>query len=182
MMDRPSRPRRLAPQLTAALLALGLAGCESLHVTGAKPDGEIATGTALVQPGVGPVASGSPDEPKDDVTLGKEQFRAQNYGLAELHFRKAAEAKPGDAEAWLGLAASYDQLRRFRLADRAYRQAFRLTGPTPEFLNNRGYSFMLRGDVARASADLAEAGSKDPDSERIQNNLKALDAKARRRI
>src|SRR4051794_30588932 len=60
------------------------------------------------------------DAVKDDLGLGKYHFQAQNYGLAEMHFRRAVEATPGSAEAWLGLAASYDQLKRWDLADRAY--------------------------------------------------------------
>jgi Flp pilus assembly protein TadD len=121
------------------------------------------------------------DEIKDDVGLGRMNFARQNYGLAELHFRRAVEATPGDAAAWLGLAASYDQLKRWNLADRAYAQAFKITGPTPEFLNNRGYSYLLRGDVRRASEDLSLAAAKDPENEHIQNNLKTLDEQARKR-
>jgi Flp pilus assembly protein TadD len=89
-------------------------------------------------------------DPNDDLSLGKKQFRAANYALAEGHFRRAAELHSQDAEAWVGLAACYDRLRRFELADRAYRQAIELIGPTPELLNNRGYSYMLRGDYVRA--------------------------------
>jgi len=44
------------------------------------------------------------------------------YGLAEVEFRASVELKPQNAEAWLGLAASYDNLRRFDLADRSAHQ------------------------------------------------------------
>ncbi len=118
------------------------------------------------------MATRGPDEPRDDLTLGKEHFRARHYGLAEMHFRRAVESRKDDAEAWLGLAASYDELKRYRLADRA---------PTPEFLNNRGYSYLLRGDLRRASQDLSEAQAKDPENEKIRNNLKTLDVRARGR-
>ena len=120
-----------------------------------------------------------PDEPRDDLTLGKEHFRARHYGLAEMHFRRAVESRKDDAEAWLGLAAAYDELKRYRLADRAYAQALKLIGPTPEFLNNRGYSYLLRGDMRRASQDLSEALAKDPENEKIRNNL---EARARKRL
>ena len=59
-------------------------------------------------------------DPNDELNLGKKHYRANNFGLAEKHFRLAVEKHPRDAEAWLGLAASYDRLRRFDLADRAY--------------------------------------------------------------
>ena len=92
-------------------------------------------------------------DPNDDLSLGKKQYRAKNFGLAENHFRHAVELHPNDAEAWLGLAASCDRLRRFDLADRAYAQAIKIVGPVPEILNNQGYSYMLRGDYKRARAD-----------------------------
>ena len=60
-------------------------------------------------------------DPNDDLNQGKKQFRANNFGIAERYFRRAVETHPRDAEAWVGLAASYDRLRRFDLADRAYR-------------------------------------------------------------
>ncbi len=179
-MPLPRQPS--LPSFACAMaLALGLGGCETLAVAGLKPSGEPATGTAVILPGEGAVVARPPDAPRDDLDLGKEHFRAENYGLAELHFRKAAEARSGDVEAWMGLAAAYDKLRRFELADRAYAQAFKIAGPTAELLNNRGYSYMLRGDVRRASRDLAEASLKDPGDERIRNNLRALDERARRR-
>src|SRR6516165_8585638 len=86
------------------------------------------------------------NDPKDDLNLGKKQFRAANFGLAERHFRRAVEMHPRDLEAWIGLAASYDRLRRFDLADRAYDQAAKIAGPQAEILNSWGYSYMLRGD------------------------------------
>ena len=99
-----------------------------------------------------------------------------------MHFRRAVESRKDDAEAWLGLAASYDELKRYRLADRAYAQALKLIGPTSEFLNNRGYSYLLRGDLRRASQDLSEAQAKDPENEKIRNNLATLEARARKRL
>ena len=153
-----------------AILALPvlLAACQTLA------GGDVA---ATATPQTPPA-----DEIKDDLGLGKMQFRNGNYGLAELHFRRAVEEKPGLAGAWIGLAASYDQLKRWDLADRAYGEALRLTGPTAEFLNNRGYSYMLRGDIGRATQDLSAAAAKDPANEQIQNNLRALDARARKRV
>jgi Flp pilus assembly protein TadD len=83
--------------------------------------------------------------PYDELSLGKKHFRASDYGLAEKHFRRAVETHPRDAEAWIGLAASYDRLRRFDLADRAYGQAVGIVGPAVEILNNQGFSYVLRG-------------------------------------
>ena len=115
------------------------------------------------------------DDPNDDVSLGKKYFRSNDYGLAEKSFRSAVEKHPRDAEAWVGLAASYDRLRRFDLADRAYAEAFRLIGPTTELLNDEGFSYMLRGDYARAHKLLQQAAAKDPTNRYVQANLQLLD-------
>jgi len=119
-------------------------------------------------------------DPNDDLNLGKKQYHAKNYGLAEKYFRSAVEQHPRDAEAWLGLAASYDRLRRFELADRAYNQAIGIVGPTAEILNNQGYSYMLRGDYKRARAKLADAKRKDPSSRFVQNNIQLLEESSRK--
>ena len=114
-------------------------------------------------------------DPNDELSLGKKYFRHNDYGLAEKHFRRAVEKHPRDAEALIGLAASYDRLRRFDLADRAYAQAVRILGPTVEILNNQGYSYMLRGDYKGAHAALAAAKRKDPTNKYVHNNLHLLE-------
>lgn len=116
---------------------------------------------------------------KDDVSRGREQFRAGNYAEAESAFDRAAKMNPRDSEAWLGLAACYDRMRRFELADRAYVQAMSIKGPTSEILNNQGYSYLLRGDLARARTTLTAAQKKDPGNKYVQNNLQLLATKER---
>ena len=140
-----------------------------------KPTDETTTGT--VPPlGARPTTPGLlGSDPYDELSLGKKYYRSNNYGIAEKHFRRAVESHPRDAEAWLGLAASYDRLRRFDLADRAYGQAVGILGPTAEILNNQGYSYMLRGDYKRAHAALVAAQRKDPTNKYVQNNLRLLE-------
>jgi Flp pilus assembly protein TadD len=89
------------------------------------------------------------------------------------------EAHPKDGEAWAGLAASYDRLQRFDLADRAYQEAMQILGPTPELLNNQGFSYMLRGDYRRAREALRKAQAADPRNPYILNNLNLLEKTAR---
>jgi len=125
-----------------------------------------------VAPGAKPGLLG--DDPHDDLQIAKKYFRSNNYGLAEKAFRSAVERHPRDAEAWVGLAASYDRLRRFDLADRAYEQAIRIVGPKVEILNNQGFSYMLRGDYARAHKKLEEAAAKDPANPYVAANLRLL--------
>jgi Flp pilus assembly protein TadD len=166
---------RMSPMRISMLLrAAGVVGLTLL--TGACSTfgfEEDVAATATAQP--------APDLVKDDVSIGKMHFANGHYGLAEMHFRRAVEATPGDAEGWLGLAASYDQLKRWELADRAYGQALKITGPTTALLNNRGYSYLLRGDLKRASQDLSAAAAQEPTNELIQMNLQALDTKVRKR-
>ena len=175
---RLSRIRPLILLAPLALACAALGGCSTAPV---GVDAALTTASIEPVPAV-PALSKPLDEVKDDLALGKDHFRAGNFGLAELHFRKAVETSTGNAEAWLGLAAAYDEMKRFKLADRAYAQALKLLGPSAELLNNRGYSYLLRGDMRRASKDLSAAAALDPENERIQNNLKILDGKARKRV
>jgi Tfp pilus assembly protein PilF len=177
------------------LVAAGLtclAGCSTAPATkiGDATTTESApasdtTGSIVVQPAE-PGPSGEPvapmstpgllgDDPNDDVQLGKKYFRSNNFGLAEKSFRSAAAKHPNDAEAWVGLAASYDRLHRFDLADRAYAEAERLIGPTVEILNDEGFSYMLRGDYARAHKLLERAQARDPANPNVQANLQLLE-------
>src|SRR5689334_6332562 len=117
----------------------------------------------------------------DDLTLGKRHYRERNYGLAEKHFRRAVETLPRDGEAWLGLAASYDRLHRYDMADRAYKEALAIFGPRPEVLNNIGYSHLLRGELRQAREKFAEAQAKDPGNPTIANNIALVDEAARRK-
>jgi Tfp pilus assembly protein PilF len=148
-------------------------------------DASDVTGSFVTQPAE-PGPSGEPvaplakpgllgDDPHDDLQLGKKYFRSNNFGLAEKSFRTAVEKHPDDAEAWVGLGASYDRLHRFDLADRAYAQAIRIVGPTAEILNDQGFSYMLRGDYARAHKKLQEAQAKDPANPYVQANLQLLE-------
>ncbi|QPC92684.1 hypothetical protein [Mesorhizobium sp. INR15] len=109
-----------------------------------------------------------------DLAQGKAQFREANYGLAEKHFRKAVELKADNAEAWMGLAASYDELGRFDFADRAYGQLLKVAGRKPQIINNMGYSQLLRGNRKKAKALLLEAKAGMTDPAVVNANLALL--------
>jgi Flp pilus assembly protein TadD len=174
-------------------LALGaaclmwLAGCETTSKL-SDPLAPQASATADSQPTGSVDKKGPPPvspellgtDPNDDLNIGKNYFRQGSYGLAERHFRKAVELHPRDGEAWVGLAASYDRLKRFDLADRAYAQAIRILGTTPELLNNQGFSYLIRGDYRRARATLLAAQSQAPDNPFIKNNLRLLQESERK--
>lgn len=149
---------------------------------GAGQDDPVTTGS--LQPASPNSSSAEPKaspNKSDDVSLGKKYFRDGNFGLAERHFRRAVELHPRDLDSWMGLAASYDRQRRFDLADRAYDQATKIAGPTAEILNNRGYSYMLRGDQRRARETLLEAQARDPGNTYVKNNLELLEASLRKK-
>ena len=153
-------------------LARAAAGVLVLSMLGAcaiddQREREFATGS------LPPLSDARPqDQP---LELAKRHFAKSDYGLAERYFRAAVEANAKSSEAWLGLAASYDRLRRFDLAERAYRQVLALEGRSPTVLNNLGYHHMLRGNLKLARTYLSEAARKDPGNPQIQGNLYLLE-------
>lgn len=168
--------RRIVAGCVLAAGALGLGGC--FLAEPAPPD--ISEG---VPPITTPTVKRDADVqyyPSDEpLRLAIEQFNRGNYGVAQRYFSDAVEKAPRDASAWIGLAASYDHLGRFDLADDAYRHAVRLTGETTALLNNRGYSYMLRGDLVAARRDFLRAYEREPGNPIIINNLKLLEGSHR---
>lgn len=115
------------------------------------------------------------DGSKAFLASAQEHFKAQNYGLAEKNFRKAVEARSDSPSAWLGLAASFDQLGKFKEADTAYKQVSQLKSNNARVYNNWGYSFLLRGDYQKARTYLNRAQNIDPTLEEVQGNLHLLE-------
>src|SRR6516162_1821062 len=186
--NTPMGARAARVLLATAACLLWLNGCETSTRLGdlfqstadtgaATQDDPITTGSVRPPPRDPPAAKASSD---DELKLGKKYFQAGNFNLAERHFRRAVELHPRDLESWIGLAASYDRQRRFDLADRAYDQATKIAGPTAEILNNRCYSYMLRGDPRRARDTLLEAQARDPGNTYIKNNLETVEASLRK--
>ena len=173
---------RLTALIVATACLMSLAACASstklsdlwTAKSNAPPGGET-TGT-LGQAGAPSTKAGvRAVNTEDDLQRGKRYFAAKNYELAAESFRSATEKHPGNPEAWIGLATAYDQLRRFDLADDAYAEAVRLTGESAEILNDQGYSYMLRGEYARAQKTLEAAEAKDPANPYVQANMQLLE-------
>jgi len=154
---------------TAAIVALGLTGCEPTVTPTPIPDAVTGQNPADVK-------YYPSDEP---VKLGMQRFYEGNFGLAEQYFQNAVEKTPKDATAWVGLAASYDRLGRFDLADHSYAAAAKLVGNTPSILNNEGYSYMLRGDLRKARAKFDAALRLEPGNATAINNLALLNQSSR---
>ena len=153
---------RLFIKSALPLICIALAGCQTIAGSG---DVGTFSGIALEEPFV------ATDQP---MQLGREHFARGHYALAGRYFQTAVEVTPQDGDAWIGLAASYDHLGRFDLADRAYVQAVQIKGETSQVLNNWGYSYLLRGDAAQAERMFQKARVQNPGSQTINNNLALL--------
>jgi Flp pilus assembly protein TadD len=167
-----SRRRIFGLRRALLLVACGFAGLPACSTT---PDEVVASpppqSATIEDPG--DVKYYPSDEP---LRLAMEYFTRGQYGIAQRYYRDAVEKAPKDVTAWIGLAASYDRLRRFDLADQAYTQAIKLTGETVQILNNQGYSYMLRGDLTRARVKFQKAYELDPTNPTIINNLQLLNS------
>ena len=168
------------------LVSILLAGCET-DSTGValSPGGEPAVALAAPEPPT-PPATYTVEDPTDlkyyrsdtPLKLALEYFNRGSFGLAARYFEDAVAKAPKDATAWVGLAASYDRIGRFDLADRAYKRATRLVGETTAILNNEGYSYMLRGRLVEARRKFLKAYERDPTNPTIANNLELLNSSA----
>ncbi len=154
--------------LAVALLPVMLAACAG----SSEPEGYVVSSV-----GEDNLATFVPaDEP---YRAGAMHFRRGEYGLAEHHFLEATDKAPQDVNSWVGLAASYDRLHRFDLADKAYSTAIGLSGETVQILNNQGYSYMLRGNLSAARAKFARACELEPDNPLVRNNMRLLEESAK---
>src|SRR5579862_69220 len=164
-----------------AMSAMGLGGCVA---DGTNSLADASAGGPVFAPAAEPIVTPTVQDPADvryfpsdePLRLGLEHFNRGNYGIAERYFRDAFEKAPKDATAWIGLAATYDRIGRFDLADRAYAAAVRLVGETTDLLNNIGYSYMLRGNYVAARKKFVQALRRDPQNPTILNNLWLLDS------
>ena len=165
-------------------LFLAVAGCNATTCSTANCE---AAPVAVVPADVGPATTAKLQDPDDvkyyrsdePLRMGIEHFNRGQYGIAERYFRDATEKAPKDPTAWIGLAAAYDRIARFDLADRAYTYAIRLVGETTEILNNQGYSYMLRGDLVNARRKFLKAYEREPGNPTIANNLQLLNSSSR---
>lgn len=188
-MCRDSKSALFRAAALAALTGICLAGCTSTSGMSSHDDlGDPASLLALGVDNFGnQIGAAWPSIPQSNqvslkgdqsrryLQLGKENFRNANFGTAERYFRKAVEIRPDSTGAWMGLAASYDQLGRFDLADRAYDALAKLRNGDARIINNRGYSYLLRGDYAKAEEYLKKAQSIDPSLVEVDGNLQLLE-------
>lgn len=101
-------------------------------------------------------------------------FRNDDFGHSAALYKRAVELSPKSVEAYVGLGASYDKLRRFDLSDRVYASLYKVGGGTAQYYNNFGYSHMLRGNLTAALKNFREAQKLAPDSQVVANNILLL--------
>lgn len=152
--------------LSVAFL-LAIAGCQNTNLA----DQSTFADSALSVQDVSDVAFYKNDELLQN---GKVQFREKNYGKAYAVFKRSVELFPNDPQAWLGYAASADELGRFKNADLAYNKLSKMIPTRPEYFNNLGYSYLLRGDLRKARDLFLRAYEIDPANETTANNLELL--------
>jgi Flp pilus assembly protein TadD len=171
--------RRARSAVAAGVFSAILAGCQSANLT----DGVVRTNepatfefTAFGDTFQGLKTISDVEYYASDqaVAEAKNQFRQENYGNSGALFLKAVQLAPNDGEAWMGLGASCDRIRRFDLSDKAYQQASRLVGGTPAYYNNVGYSYLLRGKLQEARQNFLKAYELAPNDPTVANNLKLL--------
>lgn len=185
---------RKGPFVCLCIFGVALAGCETDNngmptwATSATPVVSAGNETpAAVAGSETPPATFTVQDPADvkyypsdePLKLALEHFNRGHFGTAAKYFEDAVAKAPEDASAWVGLAASYDRVGRFDLADRAYKQAIKLEGETTAILNNEGYSNMLRGNLGQARRKLLKAYEREPQNPTVLNNLKLLNSSAR---
>jgi Flp pilus assembly protein TadD len=142
---------------------LMLAACVALSACSSFDWPEIRS---LVKVGDGKAVSG----PELALAQGREQFAQGNYGIAIDSFNAASNLDPKSIRALNGLAASYDNLGRFDLAQRYYSRALDIEPKSAVTLNNAGYSQLLQGNVEEAMKMFEVAAKLDPENSRIVAN------------
>jgi len=159
ILNHPHKSRRFISHLIVLAALVSLGGCGS---TGSKkPDS--------------PIPSSVPDVPAGaERSTAVSSFESGNFGFSANYFQQALAKSPKDMSACLGMAASYDWLYRFDLADRAYAKCAKIDKNSFHYHNNIGFSYILRGEHGKASASLARANQIRPNDPLVETNLRIL--------
>lgn len=114
------------------------------------------------------------DSPRDE-----ELHFLKGYALRELgqreqavdEFKKACDIRSGFAESWNAMGITYDQMRKFDEAEKAYMEALKINPNSAKYLNNLGFSYFSRGEYNQAAEAYKKALAFDPSNVQIRNNL-----------
>ena len=126
---------------------------------------------------------GDTQQSQGPYEAGKDYFAQKQYGLALAEFRKSLRQNPRAPRELNAVAAVYDQLLRFDLADRYYQLALGIDPNSVQTLNNLGYSHYRRSQegygveyLATARAYLARASALAGDNPVVVANLDIVSA------
>jgi Flp pilus assembly protein TadD len=164
-MERGLKLRLLLTVSAAALGAAGLAACADLGK-------ESALGAhAVVSLGSQKDGASLSVSMTDPYDMGKAYLMAGQTGLAIDSFLKAVSKNPKSVQALNALAATYDDMHRFDLADHYYNAALEIDPHSAQTLNNLGYSYLLRGDYAAAKQYLDQSKKLAAGNSTVNANL-----------
>jgi tetratricopeptide (TPR) repeat protein len=137
--------------------AAALAGC-----AGAPGDG--------VRPMI--AMDGTRMDLQDPVEEGRALLVTGQYGLAIDALSRVLHDQPGSVRALNLIAEAYDRLHRYDLADRYHAEALEIDPNSLAALNNWGFSYLVRGDKARAKGLLERAQGVKGDQPVVLANLR----------
>lgn len=121
----------------------------------------LMSGCAVSSSGIQPVMTldGQRIELNDPVERARGMVATGQYGLAVDALTQIVRDEPANVRAINLLAVTYAHLKRYDLADRYHQQALLIDANSVAALNNWGYSYLLRGDSARAVGLLERAAA-----------------------
>lgn len=153
--------------VAVSMALLPIAGCSIANFAGSSTYGGSSVQIADLPPTGNYTADGA-------MKSARNHFRNNDFGYSTAYYKKAVELSPKNPEGYIGLGASYDRLGRFDLSDRVYASLYKLSGGTVQYYNNRGYSYMLRGNLRDALKNFRKAGKLDPDNVVVANNIQLI--------
>lgn len=110
------------------------------------------------------------------VSAALQMLREGRFATALSKFQSLNVFASNDASGVMGLAIAADMEGRFSLSARAYKALEGRGSSSAAYLNNLGYSYMLRGELPSAYVYLTNAQARDPSNQIIAGNLEMLNA------
>lgn len=157
-------------------LLIGLITISGCTTGNTKNTANAATMAALAtHASSAPLDSKKTRPPTDLQTIeGDEAFAVKDYEQALNSYKIAIKGSPSQPNAWFGVAAAADMLGQFDISDLAYQHLKTTHQKSSRYLNNLGYSHMLRGDLLIAREYFLKVFELDPNNEEAQSNLDML--------
>ncbi len=133
----------------------------------------LVSGCAGMPEGMRPIMTldGAHMDFNDPVERARGLVATGQYGLAVDELAQITSREPGNVRALNLLAVTYAHLKRYDLSDRYHQQALLADPDSVTALNNWGYSYLMRGDSARAADLLERAAATGTDQPVVAANL-----------